>query len=554
MMDLGFIAMPQVVIEQPGVPPITVALAGQQIFFGRAEDNDVVLVADEVSRHHAVITRRGDKTILIDKNSLNGTYVNRQRIVERVLSHLDEIWFGGKCRLVFRDDTNLGKSDRTDTNSKLLEDVDKIRAEMDRVGDNLTLIGQSRTSQDLVVRTLIGTTQPTPNELVAMGRAYRRLSALYRASKLIASDFDLNKRLAAVLDTAIEVMQADRGFILLCDVASGGLRVSLAREMGQDLAASSPSMGIAGKAAIDGEPILMGSSLTDHELGMRESVIRQAITSAMAAPLKLEDRVLGSLYIDTRKRDITFKEEDLELFASLASQLAMAIDNVQLYEKMLSVEKKRQNLSRFLSPTIVDEIMKEESALELGGHKRVVTTFFCDIRGFTPIAERLSPSMMVDILNEHFTAMTAIVFEYKGTLDKYIGDELMAVFGAPISSHDDALRATKAALAIQAKNAELNEQRARDERPILHLGIGVNTGEVIAGYIGSPMRMEFTVVGDHVNTARRLCDLANAGQVVVGGTTYLSIKDHIETRLMGSVTLEGKANPVEAYEALNSSS
>ena len=540
--------MPQVVIEQPGVPPMTVALSGQQIYFGRAEDNDVVLVADEVSRHHAVITRRGEKTILVDKNSLNGTYVNRQRIVERVLSHLDEIWFGGKCRLVFRDDTNFGRTHISDTGSKLLQDVDKIRAEMDRVGDSLTMIAQSGRTPEIIERTMIGTAQPTQDELLAMGRAYRRLAALYRASKLIASDFNLAKRLAAVLDTAIEVMQADRGFVLLCDEASAGLRVSLAREMGQDLAASSPSMGIAGKAAIDGEPILMGSALTDQELGMRESVIRQAITSAMAAPLKLEDRILGSLYVDTRKPDVTFKEEDLELFAALASQLAMAIDNVQLYEKMLSVEKKRQNLSRFLSPTIVDEIMKEEATLELGGHKRVVTTFFCDIRGFTPIAERLSPSAMVEILNEHFTAMTAIIFAHNGTLDKYIGDELMAVFGAPLSTPDDALRATQAALAIQAKNAELNLQRAKDGRPLLNLGIGVNTGEVVAGYIGSPMRMEFTVVGDPVNTARRLCDLAQSGQVVAGGATFEAVKDHVGTRSIGAVTLEGKAIPVEAYE------
>ena len=542
--------MPQVVIEQPGIPPMTVALSGQEIYFGRAEDNDVVLVADEVSRHHAVITRRGEKTILIDKNSLNGTYVNRQRIVERVLSHLDEIWFGGKCRLVFRDDTNLGRIKKDDTSSKLLQDVDKIRAEMDRVGDNLTMIGQSGRTPEVAERTMIGSA-PSQEELQAMGRAYRRLAALYRASKLIASDFDLEKRLAAVLDTAIEVMQADRGFVLLCDDTSSGLRVSLAREMGQDLAASSPSMGIAGKAAIDGEPILMGSALTDQELGMRESVIRQAITSAMAAPLKLEDRILGSVYVDTRKPDITFKEEDLELFASLASQLAMAIDNVQLYEKMLSVEKKRQNLSRFLSPAIVDEVMKEEASLELGGHKRVVTTFFCDIRGFTPIAERLSPSVMVEILNEHFTAMTTIIFAYKGTLDKYIGDELMAVFGAPLMASNDALRATQAALAIQAKNAELNQQRAKDGRPLLNLGIGVNTGEVVAGYIGSPMRMEFTVVGDHVNTARRLCDLAKAGQVVVGGPTYMAVKDHVGTRSIGAVTLEGKAIPVDAYEVFD---
>ena len=210
--------MPQVVIEQPGVPPMTVALSGVQIYFGRAEDNDVVLVADEVSRHHAMITRRGEKTILIDKNSLNGTYVNRQRIVERVLSHLDEIWFGGKCRLVFRDDTNFGRMKTSDTGSKLQQDVNKIRAEMVRVGDNLTLIAQSGQTPEVAEHTLIGVTYPPQDELLAMGRAYRRLAALYRASKLIASDFDLAKRLAAVLDTAIEVRRI--GVLFCCAITS----------------------------------------------------------------------------------------------------------------------------------------------------------------------------------------------------------------------------------------------------------------------------------------------------------------------------------------------
>ncbi|HPC17219.1 MAG TPA: adenylate/guanylate cyclase domain-containing protein [Candidatus Hydrogenedentes bacterium] len=542
--------MPQVIVEQPNMPPMTIPLSGDETRFGRAEDNDVVLVADEVSRHHAVLRRHGAKMLLRDLNSLNGTYVNRQRIVERVLSHMDEIWFGGKCRLVYRDDTMFGSASSSGlTESKLINDVNKIRAELDRAGNNLTLIAESGRTP-LPEATLAGAVLPTPDDLITMGRAYRRLSALYRASKLIASDFDLSKRLSDVLDTAIEVMGADRGFILLHDETAKRLRVSVAREMGQELAASSPSMGIAGTSAIDGVPVLMGSSIDDSEFGMRESIIRQRITSAMAVPLRIEDRILGSIYVDSRKPNVTFNEEDLELFVSLATQLAMAIDNVRLYERMLAAEKKRSNLSRFLSPAIVDEIMKEDSVLELGGQKRMVTTLFCDIRGFTPIAERIPARLMVDLLNEHFTAMTEIVFTHQGTLDKYIGDEIMAVFGAPLSTDDDAGRAVRAAIAIQQQNAKLNEQRAADGRPIFHLGIGINSGEVIAGYIGSPMRMEFTVVGDHVNTARRLCDLAKPGQIIVGGSTHELIKDRVESRAIGSVALEGKANPVNAFEII----
>ena len=538
--------MAKAIIEQPGVAPITVPLTKDTVHLGRAEDNDVALVADEVSRHHAKLVRRGQQIVLYDLSSLNGTYVNRQRVVERVLSDKDEVWLGSKCRIFFQADASAPPARVKEPDSALVQDLNKIRDEMESVGHSMTLIGmQAKTPRP-------DTAQVTPpvsqEDVLKIGRAFRRLDALYKATKLIASEFDLHNRLSAVLDTAVEVMGAQRGFIMLKTEPGGALKVSVAREMGQELHASSPSMGIAGRAATDGEPILMAKRDEDSQFGGRESIIRQQICSAMCVPLKVEDRMLGSIYVDTRVPTHTFNEEDLELFASLAAQSAMAIENVQLYERMVESEKKRANLGRFLSPSIVDEIMKEDTVLELGGRKRVVTTVFCDVRGFTPIAERVSPTELVDMLNEHFTAMTAIIFEMEGTLDKYIGDEIMAVFGSPLSTDDDAFRAVKAALAIQAKNDELNVGRKKTGRPAFELGIGVATGEAIAGYIGSPDRMEFTVVGDKVNTSRRLCSLAEPGQVIVSDATYALIETRVRARAIGSVMLKGKEEPVHAYE------
>ncbi|GMV91387.1 MAG: hypothetical protein AMXMBFR82_11650 [Candidatus Hydrogenedentota bacterium] len=537
--------MSKAIIEQPGVAPITVPLSKDTIHLGRAEDNDVALVADEVSRHHAKIVRRGAHVVLYDLSSLNGTYVNRQRVVERVLADKDEIWLGSKCRILFQADADAPPVSAKAEDSPLVQDLDKIRAEMESVGNSMTLIGMQ-------AKTPTPTTAQAPavsqEDLVKMGRAFRRLDALYKATKSIASEFDLHNRLSSVLDTAIEVMNAQRGFIMLKGDSGDGLKVSVARQMGQELQASSPSMGIAGRAARDGEPVLMANRERDGEFGGRESIIRQQICSAMCVPLKVEDRILGSIYVDTRDPTHTFDEEDLELFASLAAQSAMAIENVQLYERMVESEKKRASLGRFLSPSIVEEIMKEDTVLELGGRKRIVTTLFCDVRGFTPIAERISPTELVDMLNEHFTAMTAIIFELEGTLDKYIGDEIMAVFGSPLSTGDDAYRAVKAAIAIQIKNAELNERRKQQGRPLFELGIGVATGEAVAGYIGSPDRMEFTVVGDKVNTARRLCSLAEPGQVIVSEGTYSLIHDRVQVTPIGTVMLKGKEEPVHAYK------
>ncbi len=537
--------MAEVIIEQPGVAPITVPIAEKTIHMGRAEDNDVVLVADEVSRHHAKFIPRGVQTVLYDLSSLNGTYVNRQRVVERVLSDQDEIWLGSKCRMIYREGTVSEIEKEPGRDSTLSEDLDKIRAEMESVGNSLSMIGRrgyTPATQNTETPTL------SQNEVLKMSRAFRRLDALYKASKLIASEFDLHNRLSAVLDTVIEVMEAQRGFILLRDESDGTLKVSVAREMGHDLHASSPSMGIAGRAAIAGEPVLMADRDQDSEFGVRESIIRQQIRSAMCVPLRVEDRILGSIYVDTRNAAHTFNEEDLELFASLAAQSAMAIENVQLYERMVEVEKKRANLGRFLSPSIVEEIMKEDTVLELGGRKRVVTTLFCDVRGFSTIAERVSPNELVDMLNEHFTAMTKIIFDLQGTLDKYIGDEIMAVFGSPLGTDNDALRAVRAALAIQAMNTELNAKRARDREPFFELGIGIATGEAIAGFMGSPDRMEFTVVGDKVNTARRLCSLASPGQVICSQATHEIVAEQVKARPIGTVVLKGKEEPVHAFE------
>lgn len=542
--------MPQVIIEQPGVPPRTVPLSGKEITFGRSEDSDVILVADEVSRHHAKMLRDGERTMLVDLKSLNGTYVNRQRIVERVLSHMDEVWFGSKCRLVYRDDTHYGRGKGDRPESKLLRNMDKIRAEMDRVGNSMTMIGRSTPVAGTMISQQLHA-EATAEELLRMGQAYRRMASLHKTSQVMASNFDLNERLAQVLDIVMEVMEADRGFVMLREEATNSLNVKVAREMGKELAASSPSMGIAGRAAIDGEPVLMADRATDQEFGMRDSIIMGQIASAMCVPLKIENRILGSIYVDTRKASVTFGEEDLELFASLANQAALAIDNVQLHQKVVEAEKRRQSFSRFLPHGIVEQILSNDTDIELGGQKTSVSTMFCDIRGSTQLGEQLAAHQLVELLNDHFTAMTEIIFEFRGTLDKYIGDELMAIFGAPLAMPDHDIKAVSAALALQRRNQELNVVRRSEGKPEIQIGIGIDSGDVIAGYIGSPMRMDYTVVGDRVNTAKRFCDMAGPGKVVVGEETWNAIQDQVESRPLGTVMLKGKEQPVQAHEIVS---
>lgn len=540
--------MPQLIVEQPGVPPMTVDLTRSETRFGRAEDNEIVLVADEVSRYHAKIRLVRERTVLDDLKSLNGTYVNRQRIVERVLSNRDEVWFGSKCRATFHDDPPdvLEKRKNDRPKSAIADDLDKVREEMDNVTASMTMVARPVGGRPTVQVPAPADAQQL--EVEKMGRAFRRLDALYKASNIMASDFDLQKRISDVLDLAMEVTGADRGFLMLREGNDDTLKVQLARGMGQELEGNSPSMGIARRAAIDGEPVLMADSGADQQFGGRESIIRQRIVSAMCVPLNIEDRILGSLYVDSRRSGAQFDVADLDLFQAMANQSAMAIENVRLYEQMVESEKKRANFGRFLSPAVVELVMNEAEDVVLGGQKLPVTTMYCDIRGFTPLSEGLKPGQLVELLNEHFTAMTQIIFENQGTLDKFIGDEVMALFGAPISSGRDAANSVRAAIAMQRKNAELNQVRAAHNLPTFQVGIGINTGDVFAGFIGSPDRLDFSVIGNDVNVAARFCSVAKPGQIIIGEATYALVKDVVEANSVGTPVLKGKSEPVEAFE------
>ncbi len=450
---------------------MTMPVADGEILLGRSDDCDIVLVADEVSRQHARIVRRGPQTLVQDQKSLNGVYVNRQRIVERVLSHLDEIWLGSKCRIVFRDDTAMGRAaeagaavEKPATDQRLSRHMDEIRAEMERVGNSMTLIGRP---SPLSPAAASGTIQDTV-DVAKMGKAYRRLAALHKASMVMASHFDLRERLSQTLDTIMAVMEADRGFVLLREPDSEKLNVMVAREMGKELSASSPSLGVAGRAAIDGEPVLMSDQATDQEFGMRESIIMSKILCAMAVPLKVNDRLFGSIYVDARKLGVAFSEEDLELFTALAAQASMAIDHVRLHNQVVEAEKKRQEFGRFLSPSIVDRIMAEDATIELGGQRAVATTLFCDIRGFSTITEKITPQELVDMLNEYFTAMTEIIFEHQGTVNKYVGDEIMAVFGTPLHDEDAAFHAVRTPSASNTATPSSTSSAPRKAAPPLN--------------------------------------------------------------------------------------
>jgi len=210
----------------------------------------------------------------------------------------------------------------------------------------------------------------------------------------------------------------------------------------------------------------------------------------------------------------------------------------------------KRAFTRYVAREVVDEILKHPEQLVLTGERREVTVLFCDIRGFTPVAERLDPESVVRILNEFYNLMIEATFKNDGTLDKFLGDGVMCIFGAPIARADHAMQAVRAALAMQAGMAALSVRFVQEGRPPIAVGIGVSAGEVVAGTVGSEDRMEYTAIGDSVNLAARLEALAQPGQVLISEQTLAMVHNRVRSKAMGAVRVKGKEEDVQVYEVI----
>ncbi|MBI4636350.1 MAG: HAMP domain-containing protein [Candidatus Rokubacteria bacterium] len=222
----------------------------------------------------------------------------------------------------------------------------------------------------------------------------------------------------------------------------------------------------------------------------------------------------------------------------------------QMAQSLWEKEMIKRAFTRYVAREVVDEILKDPERLVLTGERRDVTVLFCDIRGFTTTAERLSPEEVVSLLNTFYTLMIDTTFKYDGTLDKFLGDGVMAIFGAPIFHEDHALHALQTALAMQAGVRELSVRRAAEGRSPIAVGIGVSAGEVVAGTVGTEERMEYTVIGDSVNLASRLESNAKPGQVLISDRTYRKVEGRVEARSLGILKVKGKEEEVLVWEVL----
>ncbi len=257
----------------------------------------------------------------------------------------------------------------------------------------------------------------------------------------------------------------------------------------------------------------------------------------------------GDLVVAYKYFDVIFP-----ILTPLVCLVAAGILGIESSRKLVEVGRERtvRLFGRYVSEQVAQEIL-EQGVDELGGQRRKVTVLFADIRGFGRLAETLPAEEVVEVLNDYFSAMIDVIFESGGTLDKFIGDAVMAVWGSPLQHPDDTVNAVRAAVAIRDRTNELAQKRAAEGKPVAEVAIGVNTGEAVAGNIGDIRRMEYTVIGDEVVVAARLQEIASRGPayIVIGEKTYEEVKDIVEVRSLGSVEVRHREQPVEIYELLD---
>ena len=512
---------------------------------GRHPDNTIQLLDRIVSKNHCNVDLVDGDYVLTDLGSLNGTYINGDRVRGfRTLAEGDEVTLGS-TRLVF----SVG-----DSGGEAIVEVQAPAAPRNRAPTRVTMSPgvveshiQAKLAQDAAANFL-------PERLVQDSAAlrvdYEKLRVSFELTRAIAGELDVDRLLEKILATSFSLLGADRGVVLLLD-EQGQLQPRCVRtkkgEQNEEVALSTT---IIAQVLKERAAVLSSDAQMDARFKGAQSIIMQGIRSSMAVPLISSDELLGVMVLDSQVVTNAFKDKDLQITQALANQAAVAIQNGLYARKIEQEALTRQRFERLLSPAIAALVVSGEVEVEKGGQLRDTTVFFSDIRGFTSMSESRDPQAIVTMLNEYFELMVEVIFRHEGTLDKFVGDEIMALFGAPVAHDDDAYRAVKVAVEQLDVLSKWNEQRGRAGQPQVQIGIGINSGELVAGYLGSSRALEYTVIGDVVNTASRLCSAARAGEIIISSETYERVQRYFDAEALPPISLKGKSLPLQTYRVL----
>jgi len=372
---------------------------------------------------------------------------------------------------------------------------------------------------------------------------YRELNLLYNISEKLTGCLALYQVAQLAIDEARRIIPATSASAMLLDDKTGKLEVIAAfGEEYQPKTTLVPGEGIAGTVVLTGREEIVNNV----EFDPRFVIGANKAKSLICSPLKTQDAVIGVLNISNDNL-VTYTAQDLKLFTALASQAASAIEKALLHENKLREERVKSNLERYLAVQIVEAILDPKGEISLAPAKRDISILFSDIRNFTNKCEELAPEAIVEYLNEYFTHMVDVIFHHNGTVNKFVGDMIVAMFGAPSTLVDKERRAIETAIAMQNRIQRIPVPWIRRN---FITGIGISSGEVVVGNVGSPQHMDYTAIGDKVNVASRLQSLAKGEQILVSRSVYDATQDVFEFKSFGTVQVKGKKEAVEIFEVV----
>jgi len=541
---------------------------GKTWTIGRAKENDIVLNDRRVSRRHAFIDMEGLDFRIVDGSiengqlvrSVNHVFVNGAMEEEHKLTEGDVIVIG-ESSLEFHIQPDV----KNTRDLSPLRGPSQVGIERPKtVSFDDSPLGHTQVA--ISVNELMGrhsnlsieNAVVTPEEAKDLRRKAKILELLYEMSRTLGTVLELDELFKRVTDLIFRGTPADRVVALLADRQTGELEQMATRVRDDSIQKFTEHLAVSrtitNKVMTDRVAILSQDAKTDEQFQGAESIVSQGVRSTICAPLITQSGVHGVIYADRLDPFAAFRPDHLDLISAVAAQAAITVETVRTHDRLTREEVARENFRRFVPEHVVDQLLEQTSGFRLGGINQTVTVLFADIRGFTTFAETQKPDKVVGILNRYFSAMSEIIFENQGTLDKYIGDGLMALFGAPTATAVDALNGVKAAVAMQRKAAELHAEFLNEGFNDFAIGVGLHTGEAVIGFIGSERRSEYTAIGDTVNLASRLESqarpesIAGRGKILISEATARAAGDIFPLTARPPLTVKNRRQPVEIFE------
>jgi adenylate cyclase len=555
---------------------------------GRHPNNTIQLLDKIVSKEHCILEQRDGRFVLRDLGSLNGTYVNGERVRdETILNHGDDIALGS-TRARYDDGSGVSlplppvgpgavqhpvgppwamgpPAAPSAAASPPMPPAIPVRAPL----PPSSVVAPSRPPGAAGTRVdVLDAARAIGTQIAAQAKGflpfeaighdsqqlrvdYERLRLAWELTRDIGLERDLDRLLDKILLALFKFTRADRGVILLRE-SDGTLHPRAARRRDGSEAPIQVSSTILNHVTSERASVLTHDASMDFAASKGKSMILNRISSAMVVPLlhENEKEVLGVLWLDSEAL-AQFQPKDLEVITSVAGQAAMFIENTILAKKVEQEIVLRDRFMRLVAPNVAEQMISGKLEVKKGGLLvQELTLFNSDIRGFTAMSEGTPAETIVEMLNEYFELMVETLFKYEGTLDKFMGDGIMAFWGAPLAHRDDAVRCVQCALDQMQVLGRFNRQRIADGKPPLAVGVGIHTGPGVVGYVGSSKALSYTVIGDTANTSARLCASASAGQIVVSEATASRLAAQFELEEIEARSLKGKERPMRRFNVL----